>query len=41
MSRAHDLGRVGRFQLEAAIQSAHCARARSGQTDWAALRTLY
>src|SRR5690606_23361644 len=25
LRRAHALGRVGRFQLEAAIQSAHCA----------------
>lgn len=41
LSRAHDLGRVGRFQLEAAIQSVHCARARSGVTDWATLLTLY
>lgn len=31
----------GRFQLEAAIQAVHCARARTGLTDWAALRTLY
>jgi RNA polymerase sigma-70 factor (ECF subfamily) len=31
----------GRFQLEAAIQAVHCARARTGHTDWAALRTLY
>jgi len=31
----------GRFQLEAAIQAVHCARARTGVTDWAALRTLY
>ncbi|HEY9499288.1 MAG TPA: DUF6596 domain-containing protein [Terrimesophilobacter sp.] len=41
LGRAHDLGRVGRFQLEAAIQSVHCARARSGMTDWAALQKLY
>lgn len=41
LSRAHALGRVGRFQLEAAIQSAHCARAAAGVTDWRALRTLY
>ncbi len=34
-------GELGRFQLEAAIQAVHCARAVSGQTDWAALRTLY
>jgi len=31
----------GRFQLEAAIQAVHCARARTGQTDWSALHTLY
>jgi RNA polymerase sigma-70 factor (ECF subfamily) len=41
LGRAHELGRVGRFQLEAAIQSVHCARARTGITDWAALRKLY
>jgi predicted RNA polymerase sigma factor len=41
LRRAHALGRIGRFQLEAAIQSAHCDRARSGTTDWAALRKLY
>ena len=40
LQRAHTLGRIGRFQLEAAIQSVHCARARSGATDWAALLTL-
>jgi RNA polymerase sigma-70 factor (ECF subfamily) len=39
--RAHELGRPGRFQLEAAIQSVHCDRRRSGITDWAALETLY
>lgn len=31
----------GRFQLEAAIEAVHCARRRTGTTDWAALRTLY
>ncbi|HEU6453516.1 MAG TPA: DUF6596 domain-containing protein [Gemmatimonadaceae bacterium] len=41
LHRAHALGRVGRFQLEAAIQSVHCARATSGVTDWHALRTLH
>ncbi|POH63992.1 MULTISPECIES: RNA polymerase sigma factor [Cryobacterium] len=41
LRRAQPLGRIGRFQLEAAIQSAHCDRARSGVTDWAALRTLH
>ncbi len=34
-------GRPGRFQLEAAVQSVHCARAATGRTDWAALQTLY
>jgi RNA polymerase sigma-70 factor (ECF subfamily) len=41
LDRAHALGRIGRFQLEAAIQSVHCARARSGHTDWTALHRLY
>ncbi len=41
LSRAHALGRVGRFQIEAAIQSVHCARMTTGVTDWDALRTLY
>jgi RNA polymerase sigma-70 factor (ECF subfamily) len=41
LHRAHALGRIGNFQLEAAIQSVHCARATTGQTDWAALRKLY
>lgn len=34
-------GRIGRYQLEAAIQSAHAARAFSGHTDWAAIVLLY
>src|SRR5215469_1626246 len=34
-------GRSGRFQLEAAIQSAHAERARSGRTDWAAIALFY
>jgi predicted RNA polymerase sigma factor len=41
LRRAHALGRIGRFQLEAAIQSVHCARAALGFTDWAALHRLY
>lgn len=41
LRRAHALGRTGRFQLEAAIQSVHCDRAASGTTDWAALKKLY
>jgi RNA polymerase sigma-70 factor (ECF subfamily) len=31
----------GRFQLEAAIQSAHAERARSGRTDWSAVAWFY
>ena len=31
----------GPFQLEAAIQSAHCQRAFGGQTPWAAIAALY
>lgn len=41
LHRARILGRIGRFQIEAAIQSAHCARAITGVTDWRALHTLH
>jgi len=41
LHRASEMRRIGRFQLEAAIQSVHCARATSGVTDWGALRMLY
>ncbi len=41
MLKAVQLGRVGRFQLEAAIQSAHAYRRLTGQTDWAAVVSLY
>ncbi|MCU1439595.1 MAG: polymerase subunit sigma-70 [Rhodoglobus sp.] len=41
LRRAHAFGRIGRFQLEAAIQSVHCARAATGVVDWDVLRTLY
>ncbi|WP_394771635.1 RNA polymerase sigma factor [Lacisediminihabitans sp.] len=41
LNEAHAHGRIGRFQLEAAIQSAHCARAATGVTDWTALRSLH
>ncbi|HEY3065923.1 MAG TPA: DUF6596 domain-containing protein [Methylomirabilota bacterium] len=33
--------RPGRFQLEAAIQSVHAARAATGRTDWDAIALLY
>jgi RNA polymerase sigma-70 factor (ECF subfamily) len=38
---AFKLGRPGRFQLEAAIQSVHAGRARTGRTDWAAIALFY
>jgi len=34
-------GAPGRFQLEAAIQSAHALRGRTGRTDWEAIALLY
>lgn len=34
-------GRPGRFQWEAAIQSAHCQRVHGGATPWAAVVALY
>jgi RNA polymerase sigma-70 factor, ECF subfamily len=39
--RAGRMQRPGRFQLEAAIQSVHAARRRSGITDWHAVVALY
>jgi RNA polymerase sigma-70 factor (ECF subfamily) len=39
--RAGKLGRLGRFQLEAAVQSAHASRRLTGRTDWAAIECLY
>ena len=38
---ASELGRPGRFQLEAAVQSAHAARRQTGRTDWPAILGLY
>lgn len=32
---------LGRFQLEAAIQSAHCARKLNGDDNWSAILVLY
>ncbi|TIM96846.1 MAG: RNA polymerase subunit sigma-70, partial [Mesorhizobium sp.] len=37
LRRAAIRGTIGRYQLEAAVQSAHTARRRSGRTDWAAI----
>jgi predicted RNA polymerase sigma factor len=39
--RAGELGRIGRYQLEAALQSAHIHRRRTGQANWAAVVQLY
>jgi RNA polymerase sigma-70 factor (ECF subfamily) len=41
LHRASSFGRMGRFQLEAAIQSVHNDRRRTGETDWTALTKLY
>jgi predicted RNA polymerase sigma factor len=41
LHRAHEFGRPGRFQYEAAIQSAHCSRAMHGHVDAEALRKLH
>ncbi|TPN83557.1 RNA polymerase sigma factor [Mesorhizobium sp. CU2] len=41
LGRAARKGVIGRYQLEAAVQSAHTARRRGGRTDWAAIRQLY
>jgi len=38
---ASRMGAQGRFQLEAAVQSAHAARRLAGRTDWAAIVELY
>jgi RNA polymerase sigma-70 factor, ECF subfamily len=39
--RASRMGAVGRYQLEAAVQSAHAARRRTGCSDWAAIERIY
>jgi len=41
LARAAALGAVGRYQLEAAIQSAHGVRRRTGRADWPAIEQLY
>jgi predicted RNA polymerase sigma factor len=41
LAEASSRGRAGRFQLEAAIQSVHAERARSGRTEWAAIALFY
>ncbi len=39
--RASALGTLGRYQLEAALQSAHVHRCRTGQANWADVVQLY
>lgn len=39
--RASALGSIGRYQLEAALQSAHVYRRRMGQDNWAEVAQLY
>jgi RNA polymerase sigma-70 factor (ECF subfamily) len=39
--KAAEQDRIGRFQLEAAIQSAHTSRRARGEADWAAIVLLY
>ncbi|MBZ9919639.1 MULTISPECIES: RNA polymerase sigma factor [unclassified Mesorhizobium] len=41
LGRAASMGAIGRYQLEAAVQSVHAARRLSGETDWVAIREFY
>ena len=41
LRRASRFGPIGRYQLEAAVQSAHVIRRRTGRADWAAIARLY
>jgi len=41
LSRANRCASGGRYQLEAAVQSAHAVRRRSGKADWLAIEHLY
>jgi len=41
LHRASRLGEIGRYQLEAAVQSAHVVRRLGGAADWAAIERLY
>jgi RNA polymerase sigma-70 factor, ECF subfamily len=38
---ASRMGKPDRYQLEAAVQSAHAVRRITGQPDWSAIRMLY
>lgn len=39
--RAGAMGAMGRYQLEAAVQSAHAVRRFTGRSDWAAIERIY
>jgi RNA polymerase sigma-70 factor (ECF subfamily) len=41
LHRAAAMGSMGRFQLEAALQSAHADRCRTGKANWAQVVDLY
>jgi RNA polymerase sigma-70 factor (ECF subfamily) len=41
LRRAGEMGVIGRYQLEAAIQSAHAARRLTAVTDWESIVALY
>jgi RNA polymerase sigma-70 factor (ECF subfamily) len=41
LSRASALPGTGRFQLEAAVQSAHAIRRKTGRSDWLAIERIY
>ncbi|HEV8060246.1 MAG TPA: DUF6596 domain-containing protein [Gemmataceae bacterium] len=41
LRRASALGSFGRYQLEAALQSAHVQRRRTGQNNWSAVVQIY
>ncbi|MDR6288366.1 RNA polymerase sigma-70 factor (ECF subfamily) [Inquilinus ginsengisoli] len=41
LRRAGAMGSIGRYQLEAALQSAHVHRCRSGRANWAEVVQLY
>jgi RNA polymerase sigma-70 factor (ECF subfamily) len=41
LQQAGTLLGIGRYQLEAAVQSAHCVRRQTGSSDWAAVSQLY
>jgi len=41
LRRASAMREIGRYQLEAAVQSAHVVRRLTGTSDWAAIEQLY